>query len=238
MRKVATDAPDLYAKIKDLANDGYKDAAQYMDDYIEYAKQREELEEAYYEKLTGFSLDDLRGHFKDFLKDATMTWEEACENFNETLVDSIAEALMTDKYDPMVKALYEKWAKYMEDGELSDAEAADLARDRDAIYSAMEKDREGLSVFDTGDSGTSQSAKSGGFTAMTQDQGTKLEGMFTSGLQHWSAIDQKMEDVAAKMDLAEGHLAKIEENTGVSASHLNEIKEDLKKVIRDGLKVK
>ena len=28
--------------------------------------------------------------------------------------------------------------------------------------------------------GTSQSAKAGGFTAMTQDQGTKLEGMFLS----------------------------------------------------------
>ena len=86
--------------------------------------------------------------------------------------------------------------------------------------------------------GTSQSAKAGGFTAMTQDQGTKLEGMFTSGLQHWSSMDDRLESVAEKMDTAEGHLARIAENTGVSAGHLGELKEVIKKMIRDGLKVK
>lgn len=89
---------------------------------------------------------------------------------------------------------------------------------------------------DTG--GTSQSAKSGGFTAMTQDQGTKLEGMFTSGLQHWSSMDERLETVADRMNLAESHLARIAENTGTSAGHLGEIKEDIRKIVRDGLKVK
>ena len=86
--------------------------------------------------------------------------------------------------------------------------------------------------------GTSQSAKAGGFTAMTQDQGTKLEGMFTGGLQHWSSMDDQLESVSEKMDTAEGHLARIAENTGVSAGHLGEIKDEIKKMIRDGLKVK
>ena len=86
--------------------------------------------------------------------------------------------------------------------------------------------------------GTSQSAKAGGFTAMTQDQGTKLEGMFTGGLQHWSSMDDRLESVVEKMDTAEGHLARIAENTGVSAGHLGELKEVIKKMIRDGLKVK
>ena len=86
--------------------------------------------------------------------------------------------------------------------------------------------------------GTEQSAKAGGFAAMTQDQGTKLEGLFTSGLQHWSGMDEKMESVVDKMNTAEGHLARIEENTGASASHLGEIKEEIRKIIRDGLKCK
>ena len=86
--------------------------------------------------------------------------------------------------------------------------------------------------------GTEQSAKAGGFTTMTQDQGTKLEGMFTSGLQHWSSMDEKMESVVDKMNTAEGHLARIEENTKASASHLSEIKEEIRKIIRDGLKCK
>ena len=40
MAKVAREAPDLYAKIKDYADAGYKDAARYMDDYIAFAEQR------------------------------------------------------------------------------------------------------------------------------------------------------------------------------------------------------
>ena len=86
--------------------------------------------------------------------------------------------------------------------------------------------------------GVTQSGKAGTFTAMTQDQGTKLEGMFTSGLQHWSSMDEKMENVSEKMNSAENHLANIEENTGKSAKHLGEIKEEIRRIIRDGLKVK
>ena len=70
------------------------------------------------------------------------------------------------------------------------------------------------------------------------DQGTKLDGMFTSGLQHWSSIDEKMESVIDKMNTAEGHLARIEENTGTSASHLGKIEEEIRKINRDGVKCK
>lgn len=80
--------------------------------------------------------------------------------------------------------------------------------------------------------------RAGGFSAMSQDQGTKLEGMFTSGLNHWVSIDEKTEDVAGRMASAEGHLAKIAENTGKSAGFLGEIKEDIKRIIRDGLRMK
>ena len=91
----------------------------------------------------------------------------------------------------------------------------------------------------TGDSeGTTQSGKSGSFNAMSQDQGTKLEGMFTSGLMHWASMDEQMQDVSAQMGTAVDHLRRIEENTGNSAEHLGEIKEDIKKIIRDGLKMK
>ena len=72
---------------------------------------------------------------------------------------------------------------------------------------------------------------------MTQDQGTKLEGMFTGGLQHWSSMDDRLESVVEKMDTAEG-IWPDSENTGVSAGHLGELKEVIKKMIRDGLKVK
>ena len=83
-----------------------------------------------------------------------------------------------------------------------------------------------------------QSGKSGSFDAMSQDQGSKLEGLFVSGQMHWASIDERMEDVSEQMGVAIDHLQKIEENTGTSAKHLAEINNYIKKMERDGIKVK
>ena len=79
--------------------------------------------------------------------------------------------------------------------------------------------------------GTTQAGKAGAFTTMTHEQGTKLEGLFTSGQMHWANIDDRVEDVSAKMDIASEHLRKIEENTGDCKDSLSAIKEDIKKII-------
>ena len=47
-----------------------------------------------------------------------------------------------------------------------------------------------------------------------------------------------MESVIDKMNTAEGHLARIEENTGTSASRLGKIEEEIRKINRDGVKCK
>lgn len=88
------------------------------------------------------------------------------------------------------------------------------------------------------DGGTTQSGKPGGFAAMSQEQGTKLEGLFVSGQMHWASIDERMQDVSEQMGAAVDHLRRIEENTGASAKHLGEIKDEIKKIVRDGLKMK
>ena len=53
---------------------------------------------------------------------------------------------------------------------------------------------------------------------------------------HVASIDTAVEDVAGKMALAEGHLAKIEENTGTSADLLGEIKDMMDIIKRDGIR--
>lgn len=191
MRKLAMEAPDLYAKIKGLADDGHKNAAQYMDEYIEYAKQREELEEAYYEKLTNVSFDTLRDEFKNALTDMEMSATDFANNFNNLLVDAIAEALMTDKYDPMIKDLYEKWAQFMEDGELTDEELEELQRDRDNIYNSMDKDRQFIETFSGGNSSSQDSTKKG-FATASQDSVDELNGRFTAVQMDTSAIRELM----------------------------------------------
>lgn len=89
-----------------------------------------------------------------------------------------------------------------------------------------------------GDDTYTQSGKAGAFTAISQDQGTKLEGLFTSVQNHTANMDTALESVADKMSIAEGHLARIAENTGESAGHLKEIKLTLDTIKRDGLKTR
>ena len=243
MAKVADEATDLYSKIESLADDGHKNAAQYMDEYISYYKELEELQEAYYEKLTGMSFDSVRNSFKSTLLDMESDASTFSENIGETMKEGIIEGLMSEKYDALLKEWYKNFAESMEDGTMSEDEIEtlrsqyqdivnDALADRDALVKAL-----GLEGAASG-TGTTQAGKAGAFTTMTHEQGTKLEGLFTSGQMHWANIDDRVEDVSAKMDIASEHLRKIEENTGDCKDSLSAIKEDIKKIIRDGLKMK
>ena len=69
---------------------------------------------------------------------------------------------------------------------------------------------------------------------MTQDQGTKLEGLFTSGQMHWSSIDSKMDNVTESLGSSLDILEDIKTNTDSIPKILGEIQ----KWNRDGLKVK
>ena len=143
-------------------------------------------------------------------------------------------------YSDKLKGWWEKFGKAMEDNDLTEAERKALQDEYMKYVEEAVALRDNLAAATGYDNSGryGQSAKTGGFSAMTQDQGTKLDGMFTSGLQHWSSIDEKMESVIDKMNTAEGHLARIEENTGTSASHLGKIEEEIRKINRDGVKCK
>lgn len=242
MAKVFNEANDLYSKIKALADDGYKDAAQYMDDYIEYYKQLDELQDALREKLTGMSFSSLRDNFKSQLLDMESDAESFAENLDEMLFGTIVESLMSDKYSELLKDWYGSLADAMaDDGKLDDAELAALRGSYQKIVDSAIADRNALADamgYDPEKSGAGQTGKAGSFAAMSQDQGTKLEGLFVSAQMHLSSIDDNIEDVTAKWGAASDTLRKIEENTGRAADKLDEVAEDVKKIIRDGIKTR
>lgn len=241
MARVAEEVPDLYAKIKDYASAGYEDAGQYMDSYIAFAKEREELEQKYYESLTQVSFDSVYDNFIDMLMDMSSDWED----FADDLSEQLTRAMLKTELDKQLKAEVDRWYKAygeaMTDGRLDDREIEWLNDWWQSIVNQgieIRDDIAGATGYTGDDGGTSQSGKSGGFTAMSQDQGTKLEGLFVSGQMHWSSMDDKMSDVSEQMGAAVDHLRRIEENTGASAKHLGEIKDEIKKIVRDGLKMK
>ena len=234
---------DMWTQIQNTGKGGYGGRlTEKLDDYIDQAGKLEELTDQLYEGLTGISFDGMYSSFIDNLMNMKYGAKDAAEDISEFFMRAMLSNKIGEMYSEKLKGWWEKFGKAMEDNELTEAERNALTEEymqyvdealalRDNLAAATGYDK-------TEAGGTSQSAKAGGFTAMTQDQGTKLEGMFTSGLQHWSSMDDRLESVVEKMDTAEGHLARIAENTGVSAGHLGELKEVIKKMIRDGLKVK
>lgn len=229
--------PDIWEKL----HSGKYDQSKWLDEYVSDANTLLELQQQWQEAITDTSFDGIRGGMKDLLKDFETDSKDVIASVDEFMENAILKSIVNGTYSDELKKWQETFAEFMSDGILSKEEAETLrGRYSDIFERARAKKEE---MFDTAGiteegKSTTQTGRAGGFSAMSQDQGTKLEGMFTSGLNHWVSIDEKTEDVAGRMASAEGHLAKIAENTGKSAGFLNEIKEDIKRIIRDGLRMK
>ena len=129
---------------------------------------------------------------KDFETDS----KDVIASVDEFMKNAILKSIVDGTYSDELKKWQETFAEYMSDGILSENEADILRKRYEDIYDkANAKKNEAFEAAGiTDDSTTTQSGKTGSFSAMSQDQGTKLEGMFTSGLNHWVSIDEKVED--------------------------------------------
>lgn len=182
MAKIADEAPDLYARIKAIADDGYGDAAQYMDEYISYYKQLQELEDAYREKLTDTSFDSIKDSFKSTLLDMESDAEDFAESFEQMMQQAVISSMMGDTYSERLRKWYEDFSKAMEKDNLSVYEQNQLRSDWDKIVNDALDERNQLMEMMGWDSSSSysQEASSKGFQAMSQDVGQEMNGRLTA----------------------------------------------------------
>lgn len=183
MYNVANNATDLYSKIKQYADDGYQNASQYMDSYIEYWKQLDELEDTYREKLTDISFDTIRDEFKDQLLDMESDAEDFAENFEKMMQQAVVESMMSDTYAKRLKEWYKNFANSMTDGTLSSSEQSNLKSQWDQMVSDALAERNAImqAMGWEGSSSEQQSASSRGFgTEMTHEDAGELSGRFTA----------------------------------------------------------
>lgn len=223
-----------------FSGDGHKNPKSAVEEYIERAGTLEELTDALNEKLTGYTWDGFLEKYKEMVRNAEDITEELGDFISETVTDALIESFVNEELKDDIKELYEYIADAAADG-ISEEEKARIEAMNSAIADKAESWREAMTdsgMIDPGSYGTSQSGRAGAYTAMSQEQGTKLEGLWTTSAMHLSSMDEKMQDVSAQMGTAVDSLRRIEENTGNSAKHLGEIKDDIKKIIRDGLKMK
>lgn len=96
--------------------------------------------------------------------------------------------------------------------------------------------QEGFDLFNP--SSQKQQAKPGdAFKALTQEQGSKLEGLFTAGQMHWASIDKTLASASVDMRTASATLLAIKEDT-VYLRYLRPMADDIAVILRDGLKIK
>lgn len=183
MAKIAQSAPDLYAKIKGLADDGYKDASQFIDEYIEYYKELEELENSFRESLTDVSFDSVKDDFKSLLLDMESDSKDFASNWEKMMQQAVINSLMNSKYNQMLKDWYNGFSDAMnDDNGLTEAEQAKLKQEWDSIVNSAIADRDSLKKamgWDTG-SGYSQEASKYGVNTLSEDTGLAIVGRMTA----------------------------------------------------------
>lgn len=227
-------APTFWAQLHD-------DTRKYLEQIIACGEQWEEVQDARNKTLTKMSFDEFYSSWLTAVKDMKSDVKDVAATIEDNFQNAILTSLLEEKYRGKIKALYERWADLTQDhGGLDDQDLYLLRRERDRIAQELINERNGLAkTFGWEDNtGKAQDAKSGGFTAMTQDQATKLEGLFVSGQMHWSSIDKHVENVADRMSTLSDILGRIEAHTGTSKERLKAIEVILEKIGRDGIKVK
>ena len=253
---------DVWNRIKSTGDYGGR-VAEKIESFIEQAGALEDLTSSLYEHLTNISFDSMFDSFVEKIADMNSEAEDFADDFESYMKKAVIRSMATELFRDKLKAWYEAFADRMGQVDWSKGAQGFSAKVmdellngggtyKDAVTGERKRFESWNSIVEDGlkmrdliqqvlgfsGEGTEQSGKSGAYSAMSQDQGTKLEGLFVSGQMHWASIDERAEEVVRQMGAASDHLRRIEENTGKSASELKEIKEEIVRIVRDGLKVK
>lgn len=200
MYKVAKEAPEIYGLIKSLADDGYQDAAQFMDDYIDYWRQLQEAEDAYFEKMSGTSLDSIVDEFTSALMDMDSKSSDFSKNFEKYMQQAIINAMVSDTYEPLLKDWYKSFATAMENG-MTQAETNALKEQWDNIVQQGIAERNALRDAFGWTNTEGQDSTKRGFTTASQDSIDELNGRFTAVQMSTTHIEEMLSshivDVAA-----------------------------------------
>lgn len=246
---------DMWKLIADTGKGPYGESVQEkLNAYIDQAGKLQEITDALYENLTTTTkenvFDDFLGSLYDLADGSEEVMDNIADNWQKMVNRMAVNNLVGAKFQKNLEEWYENLAKLNEartNGEITDEEYRKrldaLKSEYEGYVESAKRDietlrTEGIVKATEENSGVTQSGKAGAFTTMSQDQAGKLEGLFVSGQMHWASMDDKLTDVTRQMDEAGDHLRQIATNTGSSAQSLGEIKEYIKKMIRDGLKMK
>ena len=204
MANVAAYAATQYDKIKQYGDNGYKNASQYMDSYIEYYKELEQLENSYREKLTSISFDSVESDFKSMLENMDSDSTDFADSFQKKMASAIINSLMVDKYKKRLQDWYKTFSSTFENKNLTKEELYKAQEKLKQEYMAISKDaldeRDSLKDALGWKDNFSQSASSGSFESMSQDTGEELNGRFTAVQSATEGTLEQAKEISQKID--------------------------------------
>ena len=67
------------------------------------------------------------------LSNSGVTAEAVAKNISESMRKELIESMYIEQYEPRIKAIWEKWKEYSEDGLVTDEERANIKNDIDEL---------------------------------------------------------------------------------------------------------
>lgn len=234
IRTLQERATTFYSQLND-------DTRKYLEQIVACDDALKQLEKDRNTELLGnVDYSNFRDSFLDVLKNLDSSSKDFADNFERYLQNAILTSLIKNKYQSDIEGLYKQWTEKTKSGNKLDGdEANELRMEQERIANAILRERdEMMKTFGwTSESSQQQSGRSGSFTTMSQEQGTKLEGLFTSVQDHVSSIDTIVFDISRSMYEASDSLVAIVRNTGY-CYHLEQMAADISELKRDGIKMK
>lgn len=223
----------------------------YLEDLVELKEMMDEAEQALQDYLSstfGALGDSVLECVREMARGVTGVYGDMCgdiasmlEALGEQVVYSLFFAEEFDKLQEEMKSIYSSGKSEEEIAyavmNLIDDFYLGIGSNMEAAETWMEafrKRAEELGYELWKPEGATQSGRGGAFTAMTQDQGTKLEGLMTSLQMHGASLDDKFDNFTEGMGRSLDALNRIAENTAA----LPLLLALWQTIRRDGLKIK
>ena len=178
LERLKSEAPTFWAKLDE-------DVRNYLDKIIDGEERIEEIHNQINEQLTQTTFDGVYSNFIDTLMDMKASSKDAAEDISEYFMRAMLSEQIGTLYQDKLKKWYEKFAKGMEDGSLTESERNALNAEYMGYIEEAMKLRDELAAATGYDKisqeSYSQSSSSRGFgTEMTHEDAGELSGRFTA----------------------------------------------------------
>lgn len=175
MKDIRTYNQDVW---KNMTDQGKYDKTEYWENYTDLAEKLEELTDKINQNLTQTTFDSMKENFISNLMDMSKSAQDFANDFTTMLNKSMLNFAVDDLANKRLKALYEKWADKMKQGQLSDEDLNALKKEYDNIVDEGLKIRDNIAAM-TGykEVKSQQTATGKGIEAITADQVSSLIGI-------------------------------------------------------------